>query len=502
MFCPKCRAENPNTAKFCKRCGKSLPDFADIVARTEQYYQAQAGLVGQVLDGKYRIDAKLGAGGMGDVYRATRLLMDDTIAIKTLHSHLAQDANASERFRREAITATKLRHKNVVTIYDVGISAAHRIPYILMELAEGYTLRQLINENKTLPLDFAVTVVAQVCSALMEAHQLGIIHRDIKPENIIANQTDTGWYIKVLDFGIAKLYNQPDADLTQDGSSLGTPQYMSPEQCLGEKLDARSDIYSIGITIYELLCGKPPFSSIPATAISIHQVQTPPTPPSEINPNIHPRVEEVILRALSKKREERQQTAQQLTQEFIQAATDAIKSATPSQETVSEGVADALPKEPESEAEAPEKIISEETESEKIAEETEPETASEETVSEQIADKTGSEVSKDEPQADEPPNSDDELNDTKENATNNVDDKLHHTNEDPTNNVDDKLNHTGEDKTADADDKEDLSQIFEDAEELLDNILVDSKRSATSPPETNADPDELTPISMPDEPIS
>lgn len=325
MFCPKCRAENPNTAKFCRGCGQSLPDFAQIIARTRQYHQAQTSLVGQTLDGKYRIDTKLGAGGMGNVYRATRLLIGDVVAIKTLHPHLVNDQQAAERFRREAITATKLRHKNIVTIYDVGIDGVRRVPYILMELAEGYTLRQIINENKILPLDFCVTVIAQVCAAMTEAHQLGIIHRDIKPENIIANQTSTGWYIKVLDFGIAKLYNQPDADLTQDGSALGTPQYMSPEQCLGEQLDARSDIYSIGITLYEMLCGKPPFSGIPATAISVHQVGTPPTPPTSINSGIHAEVEKVILKALSKQKEDRQQSANELAQEFIQAATIAFK---------------------------------------------------------------------------------------------------------------------------------------------------------------------------------
>jgi serine/threonine protein kinase len=330
MFCPKCGVENLNTSKFCKKCGKKLPDPSQIrQAPPPQFAYTipqSSGLLGQVLDGKYRIDAKLGSGGMGDVYRATRMLIGDAVAIKVLHAHLARDAQAAERFRREAVTATQLRHRNIVALYDVGISAAHNVPYILMELAEGFSLRQIINQYRILPLDFVVTVTAQVCAALDEAHARGIVHRDIKPENIIANQTATGWQIKILDFGIAKLYNQTDIGLTLDGSAMGTPQYMSPEQCLGEPLDRRSDIYSVGILIYEMLAGTVPFKSPAASAIAVHQVQTPPAPPRSFNQNIPQQVETVVLRALEKQREMRQQTASQFSQELIQAATVAFKS--------------------------------------------------------------------------------------------------------------------------------------------------------------------------------
>lgn len=330
MFCPKCGKENQNTNKFCKNCGKNLPYISQIRQLSAAQFQystpPQTNLLGQVLDGKYRIDAKLGAGGMGDVYRATRLLIGDSVAIKILHAHLAQAANAAERFRREAVTATHLRHRNVVAIYDVGISQANHVPYILMELAEGFSLRQIINQYRVLPLDFVVTAAAQICAALDEAHGLGIIHRDIKPENIIANQTTNGWQIKILDFGIAKLFNQTENNLTQDGNALGTPQYMSPEQCMGEPLDGRSDIYSVGIVLYELLTGVVPFKSPTASAIAIQQLQNPPVPPRSINPNIPPQIEEIILRTLGKKREMRPQTALQLSQEIIKAATVALQS--------------------------------------------------------------------------------------------------------------------------------------------------------------------------------
>ncbi|MCY7347486.1 MAG: protein kinase, partial [Pyrinomonadaceae bacterium] len=327
MFCPKCGKENPEANKFCKNCGKPLPDKTQILSgAATQTYQTPTGLVGQTLDGKYRLDAKIGAGGMGDVYRAVRLLIGDTIAVKFLHAHLASDPQAAERFRREAVTATKLRHRNVVAIFDVGIAQIYNVPYILMEFAEGLTLRQIINQQKILPLEFAVTVIAQTCAALDEAHRLGIVHRDIKPENIMAQQTATGWHIKVLDFGIAKLYNQTDIGLTQDGNSMGTPQYMSPEQCLGESLDGRSDIYSVGIVLFEMLCGAVPFKSPAAAAVAVYQVQNQPPAPRSINPNIAPSIEAVILKCLDKRRENRPPTALQMTQELIQAATLAYKS--------------------------------------------------------------------------------------------------------------------------------------------------------------------------------
>ncbi len=323
MFCPKCGAKNLDTSKFCKACGRPLPNRAEVERALSQSFRLPQtqGLIGQVLDGKYRIEARLGTGGMGEVYRATRLLIGDAVAIKFLHAHLVSNPQAVERFRHEAVTATKLRHRNVVGLYDVGISAANNLPYILMELAEGLTLRQIISQSPVLPLDFAVTVIAQVCSALDEAHRFGIVHRDIKPENIIAHHTETGWHVKVLDFGIAKLYTQNNDGLTLDGSALGTPQYMSPEQCMGERLDGRSDIYSVAIVLYEMLCGTVPFKNIADSAIAVRQVQTLPPSPRSVNPNVTPHVEAVILRALSKRPEARQETAHIFAQEFMQAAT-------------------------------------------------------------------------------------------------------------------------------------------------------------------------------------
>jgi serine/threonine protein kinase len=249
----------------------------------------------------------------------------DSVAIKILHSRLADDPQAKERFRREAITATRLRHRNIVALFDVGVIADESLPYLLMELAAGSSLRQIIKENRILPLDFVVAVAAQVCAALDEAHQLGIVHRDIKPENIVVNRTDTGWQIKILDFGIAKLYDQIDVGLTQDGTAMGTPRYMSPEQCLGEQLDGRSDLYSLAIVLYEMLCGTVPFKSSTPAAIALSQVQSPPPRPSSLNPGLDPAIEDVVLRCLSKLPDRRPPTAAAFAQEFVNAAAASFK---------------------------------------------------------------------------------------------------------------------------------------------------------------------------------
>lgn len=324
MFCPKCGCKNLDSSKFCRKCGRQLP--VRLSGSFSGYSgSALSAFVGQTIDVKYRLETILGSGGMGDVYRATRLLSGDRVAIKVLHPHLARDAMAAERFRREAVMATRLQHRNIVGIYDVGYWAAQNTPYILMELAEGYTLRQILNHYKIIPLDFAVTVTAQICAALTKAHELGIVHRDIKPENILANETKTGWTIKVLDFGIAKVFGQVENGLTLDGSSMGTPHYMSPEQCLGEVLDARSDIYSVGVLLFEMLCGSSPFRSAVPSAVAVQQVNSQPPDPLTLNPGLHPAVVEVMLRSLEKSPSKRQRSASQLAGELIEAATVAIR---------------------------------------------------------------------------------------------------------------------------------------------------------------------------------
>jgi serine/threonine-protein kinase len=256
---------------------------------------------------------------MGTVYRAGRLLIGDRVAVKVLHPDQMADPQAVERFRREAQTAARLKHPNVVTVYDFGVSR-EGLNYQVMELAEGESLRSLVERHGRLAETAAAEIIRQVCAALDEAHRQGIVHRDIKPENILVQTIPGGLQVKLLDFGIAALRDVKAGRLTQTGAVVGTPHYMSPEQCLGEELDGRSDIYSLGIVLFEMLTGVVPFDSPTTTAIAIKHVNDPPPPPRILNPKISPAVESVVLRALEKRRDARPQTAGEMARELIAAA--------------------------------------------------------------------------------------------------------------------------------------------------------------------------------------
>jgi serine/threonine protein kinase len=271
------------------------------------------------LDQKYYLESKLGVGGMGTVYRAGRLLIGDRVAVKVLHPDQMSDPQAVERFRREAQTAARLKHPNVVTVYDFGVSR-EGLNYQVMELAEGESLRSLVERHGRLAETAAAEIIRQVCAALDETHRQGIVHRDIKPENILVQTIPEGLQVKVLDFGSAASLDVSAGRLTRTGAIIGTPHYMSPEHCLGEELDGRSDIYSLGIVLFEMLTGVVPFDSPTPTAIVIKHVNDPPPLPRILNPKISRAVESVVLRALEKRRGARPQTAGEMARELIAAA--------------------------------------------------------------------------------------------------------------------------------------------------------------------------------------
>jgi tRNA A-37 threonylcarbamoyl transferase component Bud32 len=275
-------------------------------------------LLGRVIDDKYRIEAEIGTGGMATIYRATRLKIGDVVAIKILHGELLREPKFAERFQREAQAAARLKHPNVVTVHDFGVSD-DGIIYLVMELVEGRNLRTMIKDDGPMPTAMAAEIIRQVCAALTEAHRQNTIHRDIKPANIAVTPSDDGLRVKVLDFGIASLRGGTTMTFTQTGTVLGTPAYMSPEQCLGEDLDGRSDIYSVGIVLFEMLCGVVPFNSPTATAVVMQHVQQAPPPLRVLNVSVSPAVEAVVLRALAKRREDRQQSAKQLADELSAA---------------------------------------------------------------------------------------------------------------------------------------------------------------------------------------
>ncbi len=273
-------------------------------------------LIGRTLEGKYRLDAKLGAGGMGAVYRTTRLMIGDTVAVKILHAQRVSDPQAIERFRREAQAAARLKHQNAVAIYDFGVSNEGLV-YLVMELAEGQSLRDMIKQQGHVTPSAAAEIMNQVCAALDEAHGQNIVHRDLKPDNIIVAASNTGLRAKVLDFGIAKMRDLTADNLTLTGAVMGTPYYMSPEHCMGEELDHRSDIYSLGIVLFEMLAGVVPFNSPISTAVVVQHVNQAPPSLRALNASISPAVEAVVMHALEKRREARPQTAVQLAQELM-----------------------------------------------------------------------------------------------------------------------------------------------------------------------------------------
>jgi serine/threonine-protein kinase len=245
-----------------------------------------------VLDGRYQVIAHLGTGGMAEVYCAQDLQLGRKVALKVLHERFAADEEFVERFRREASAAAGLQHQHVVSVYDRG--EWEGTSYIAMEYVAGRTLKELVQEDGPLESQQAVDLTVQVLRAARFAHRRGVIHRDFKPHNVIVDDEGRA---KVTDFGIARA---GASDMTQTGSIMGTAQYLSPEQAQGHAVTARSDLYSIGIVLYELLTGRVPFEAETAVTIALKQVSEAPVPPSRINPAVTPELEAVVLRALEK----------------------------------------------------------------------------------------------------------------------------------------------------------------------------------------------------------
>ncbi|MEN9934445.1 MAG: hypothetical protein RLZZ387_1024 [Chloroflexota bacterium] len=256
-------------------------------------------LIGQQL-GRYQIQEEIGRGGMARVYRARDLMLQRQVALKVLAPQLALDQEFLRRFEREAITAANLRHPNIVTVYDVG--EANGLRYIAMEYVRGRTLHAIIKERGALGLALTVGIVAPVAAALDYAHSQGAVHRDVKPQNILI---DVEGRVLLADFGIAQ---GPDAGggerLTRTGIFMGTPEYISPEQASAQRVDGRSDLYSLGVATYEMITGMVPFSGATPQLIVAH-VQTPPPPPSGLDPAAPPELDLVLARALAKRPENR-----------------------------------------------------------------------------------------------------------------------------------------------------------------------------------------------------
>jgi serine/threonine protein kinase len=278
---------------------------------------------GTILADRYRIERLISRGGMGAVFEATQLGLDRAVAIKMLLPTLSRDDKVQERFRREARSVASLHHPNIIQVYDYGISDYG--PYIVMEYLRGQGLRQLLRRGP-LPIERAVDLIEQICSAVSAAHSAGIIHRDLKPDNIIIEEQHNGEYTaKVLDFGVAKIREAQteDSDINLTGANIiGSPAYMSPEQSMGLELDARSDIYSLGIVLYEMLTGATPFGKASSPAMLVHQVNSHPPLMSEVRGEITQALEFVVMKALAKDRDLRFASAREFAQALRAAFED------------------------------------------------------------------------------------------------------------------------------------------------------------------------------------
>lgn len=315
--------------KQCDNCSRQFPDHMVFCPFDGDILDAEVEdtLLGRVIDGKYRLEEKLGEGGMGTVYRAKHVLIQNDLAVKVLHSSLVADRHAVARFQREATAAARIKHPNAVGVTDFG-RTEDEIVYIVMELFIGKSLRDVIEQQGPLEAERAVTIIRQVCLALDAAHRSGVIHRDVKPDNIVIEENSgQGEMVKVLDFGIAKLKDGPSGEpggrLTRQGVIIGSPHYLSPEQCQNSELDARSDIYSLGIVLYEMFTGDVPFKA--PTPIAVAMMHTTEKPPhvKEKREDLPDPIANVVMRALEKTPANRPQSAIELAQELERACLEA-----------------------------------------------------------------------------------------------------------------------------------------------------------------------------------
>lgn len=310
--CLECHRQFTGIVKACPHDGSSLVDII------------QDPLIGTVLAGKYEIMSVVGTGGMGVVYKGRQHLMDRIVAIKMLRAQHVSDSMSVKRFQQEGKACCLLNHPHVITIYDFGVSPTGQ-PYMVMDFLEGVSLADIIKQDGQVGVERSIRILMQACEALDHAHRLGVVHRDLKPSNIMLIDYDGEKdFVKVVDFGVAKINSPNDVEaqrLTQVGEVCGSPVYMSPEQCMGYELDNRSDIYSMGVVMYEALTGKLPLLGKTMVDTMSKHISEPPPPFSEARPDLYipERLEAVIMKALAKDPEQRHQTMDDLARDLDMA---------------------------------------------------------------------------------------------------------------------------------------------------------------------------------------
>ena len=307
MFCPDCGSWNRGSAARCLRCGELLP--VTVNRNTEPPDPAITALR-HVTGGRYSVMHRVGEGGMANVYYALNIALDCPVVIKVMHPHLARDSDMRERFRREAESAAQLVHPHICSITDFGI-VGDQVFLVMPYLARG-TLADRINNRRSFPPERTAAIAAQVACALDYAHRHGLVHRDIKPDNILFDEDENAL---VTDFGIATGHFR--ARMTGTGNVMGTPHYMSPEQARGKLLDGRSDLYALGVVMYETLLGFPPFDGADGYSISYKHVTETAAAPDVVDSRIPPQLSAIVMKCLAKRASDRYQRGHELADALI-----------------------------------------------------------------------------------------------------------------------------------------------------------------------------------------
>ena len=313
MKCPKCKAENPEKSKYCANCGEKLIPTGEVdPSPTQTLFTVFKDLpIGHTFAGRYQVIEELGLGGMGRVYKVLDKTVGERVALKLLNPDIASQEQTIERFRNELKLARKISHRHVCRMYD--LSEAEGMPFITMEYISGEDLKSLIKRAGQISVGKALNLAEQICEGLIEAHRTGVVHRDLKPQNIMVDMEGNA---KITDFGIAR--STKTKGLTGTGIIIGTPEYMSPEQVEGKAVDQRSDLYSLGIILYELVTGKLPFEGDTPLSVAVKHKIEEPRAPQEINAQIPRDLNTVILKCMAKDKKDRYQSAKELLADLKQ----------------------------------------------------------------------------------------------------------------------------------------------------------------------------------------